>query len=294
MQGSRSPEGHVLGYRRTTASVATKAIKHTMEPIIVAPRETLPLYILSDLNVDVNRDWKECIQSDLDRTKSLRGATLDAVFVMAGNLCPLQEYDLFTESLNVLCKTYRHVVVVPGNKEFYNCGYDKALKMFRKACAETNAIGLCRNTAVIDSVQYVGTTLWTDRVDSEDDYYTMNDSKYSPDLTASYVQCIHKQDVDWLSSQLLEYSVVVTHHPPTRDLVHHLLHQPLSSRLYTDLPWLLYRTRMWICGNTHTSTPTPMKVKIHGCYCVVHPLVYGTENSMCKPYHMDFIPYQRA
>lgn len=54
------------------------------------------------------------------------------------------------------------VIFVPGNHEYDNQDFDAAHARLRAACDRLGLIWLERETAVLDGVRFVGTTLWTD------------------------------------------------------------------------------------------------------------------------------------
>jgi len=54
------------------------------------------------------------------------------------------------------------VILVPGNHEYDGQDWDQAHARLRRVCDELGMIWLERDTAVLDGVRFVGTTLWTD------------------------------------------------------------------------------------------------------------------------------------
>ncbi len=70
---------------------------------------------------------------------------------------------------------------------------------------------------------------------------------------------IHGDSTTWLTKKLFDEpfdgkTVVVTHHGPSRSCEHKMFgHSDLSGAFYSDLPNLVERADIWICGHSHSN-----------------------------------------
>lgn len=250
--------------------------------------------MLSDLHADQNSRWRSAFAADKRAVKCGRGCPLDVILVVAGDICPMVECDVFHEVCSHLTQIYSNVIMVPGNHEFYNCSREKAVLNFKSICSSFGIHALLRDSVRLKNHLFLGTTLWTNPVDSMDSKYCMNDQKYCPDHTLDFVRSEHQRDVDWLKTQDLRTGIVVTHHVPSYDLIHPIYRTPRydasSSYFYSDQSELLSKSRMWIFGHTHM----PMLQMVNGCYCVCNPLGYSSEVNSVRQVERFRIPPPRT
>lgn len=248
------------------------------------------IHILSDLHIDINKDWKNAFRSEHVKVVLGGGKPLPVTLVVAGDVCPLRNTALYTSCLKYLKYLYSEVVVVMGNHEYYHAGLDATSRRFQLACQETQVHGLEKSSAMIGGVRYVGTTLWTYPTDDTQMYCAgrLNDQKYCPNLTLDKIRSLHMENTAWLATQPLEEAVVISHHVPCKELIHPMYHAPsyskVSSYFVSDQGPLLERSRMWICGHSHK----PMRAIVKGCACICHPLGYrDSEEAAQFPLHIQ-------
>ena len=125
------------------------------------------------------------------------------------------------------------VIYVLGNHEYYGQIYPKLVRNLRSMAQGTNVHVLENNSVVIDSIMFMGCTLWTDfelfgnpRVAGYECQQVMNDFRkiriepnYSK-LRSIDAAVINKTSLKWLKDELTQpgadiKNVVVTHHAPT-------------------------------------------------------------------------------
>lgn len=185
------------------------------------------------------------------------------VLVLAGDIgYPLGEkYKTnYVDMLNLFKEKYKHVILVPGNHEYYCCkDYDRneAFESLRDICKTTDVTLLEKSSITIGDIKFLGTTLWS-AVDKPT-FKKMNDSNLVFNNHISYIE----EFVDsfrWLKQELLtetkEKKVVITHHLPTQRLIHYNYHSsPLNSGFATEILDLLNlkNVHLWICGHSHES-----------------------------------------
>jgi predicted phosphodiesterase len=197
--------------------------------------------------------------------------------ILAGDIGRVDIPGPFSDVLNHYKKMYKHVIMVPGNHEYYgaNFDFDATLDRTRKFVEKHGVIFLCRDTVNIDGITFVGATLWSDV--SDKDFALMNDSRYIFRLPENY-RSEHQKDVLWLENTLKDVktpTVVITHHLPTKKLVHKKFYSyPGGSGFYTEISHLAGpNVKLWVCGHTHER----METVVNGTTFSTNPLGYPWE-----------------
>lgn len=184
-------------------------------------------------------------------------------------------------------------IYVAGNHEFYNREYHSTLKQMRELAQDTKVRFLECDEVVIDDVQFLGTTLWTDynAVENISQYDAMkacqkliNDHqliRISPDglFTARHALELHAQSLKWLREKLNtldkdKKTVIVTHHGPSKICQHkNYPINALSAAFYSDLDELIGKTNVWISGHSHSN----LDVVVNGCHLISNQPGYPNE-----------------
>ena len=119
----------------------------------------MKIQLLSDLHLEAHPHFQPQPTAGAD------------VLVLAGDIGSYQEGGLLTDEDFGLARfsplpQYAGwpcpVIFVPGNHEYDNQDFDAAHARLRATCDRLGLIWLERETAVLDGVRFVGTTLWTD------------------------------------------------------------------------------------------------------------------------------------
>lgn len=117
------------------------------------------IQLLSDLHLEVHPQFQPEPAANAD------------VLVLAGDIGSYQEGSLLADDCFGLERfsplpQYAGwpcpVIFVPGNHEYDAQDWDEAHARLRRICDRLGLIWLERETAVLDGVRFVGTTLWTD------------------------------------------------------------------------------------------------------------------------------------
>lgn len=189
------------------------------------------------------------------------------------------------------------VLYVPGNHEYDALDMDEAHRDLRRACDRLGIRWLERETAVIDGVRFVGTTLWSDydalvpveapmteRLQRREKafraanfYLTKMDGQRRGTLfDAAAMRELALECQSWLRAELSRphegKTVVVTHFAPT-------LHSadpryglsPGTAGFCNALDELLPRADLWLHGHLHC----PTDVRVGRCRIVANPLGYA-------------------
>ena len=178
------------------------------------------------------------------------------VLILAGDI---HVGDNATEWLKIAMKRYEHVIYVLGNHEFYHRNMMKVRKWWQDTMEYHPNLWVLDNTrTVIDGVQFLGTTLWTDT-----EKWGLNDFhiiQYTDKkaFTPWHATMEHKFATEFLAEKLAEpgweKTVVVTHHAPIPECVHPKWRgHELNGLFHGNLNWLIneYQPVLWVHGHMH-------------------------------------------
>ncbi|MGP1628703.1 MAG: metallophosphoesterase [Giesbergeria sp.] len=200
------------------------------------------------------------------------------------------------------------VVFVPGNHEYDAQDFDAAHARLRATCERLGLVWLERETAVIQGVRFVGTTLWSDfdalaidaRVDDEvqrlhmrekafraANYYlrTTGCTRADTPLLAPEVRTQALACQQWLTDALCSpfdgATVAVTHFAPSlRSADPRYGLTPGTAGFCNALDALLPHAQLWLHGHLHTPIEyTAQGLRADGspwrCQVVANPLGYA-------------------
>lgn len=252
----------------------------------------MKIRIMSDLHLEV---------TDFEVTNS----TNADVLVLAGDILVSNKLRLenseegkkFRAFLETCSQQFNHTVYVAGNHEFYNGGrFYQGLDWLHKYCGVYPNVHFLEDELVeIDSVVFVGSTLWTDfnrydpltMMDAEgmmNDYRaTVNDRVGYRKLMAKDVAQRHSNSLGYIKTVLDDRKdktcVVVTHHSPSFQSVNpHYRGQGITNGLYhSDLDQFIIdrpQIKLWCHGHTHC----PMDYRIDNTRIVCNPRGYARYN----------------
>jgi Icc-related predicted phosphoesterase len=207
--------------------------------------------------------------------------------ILAGDIgCVMSKPDMLRGTLQFFKKRHKHVLMVPGNHEYYKSGFqfEAVNKRLAIMCEEEGVILLNRRTVSIDGVTFIGATLWSAIDDSG--AQGLNDFSY---VFASKLDYLEQfvDDYRFIKSELLKTLdspnkvVVVTHHLPTRRLIHPRFQgHPMNSAFYTNLVdiEMMHKIKYWFCGHTHEHG----KIKHGDTILTCNPMGYPGEMRFTK------------
>ena len=196
----------------------------------------------------------------------------------------------------------RPVIYVPGNHEFYH--HDLSLIAELKAQAPGHIHVLNDDHVVIDSVRFLGSTLWTDFAlfGEGERFYAMKTAgrgmtdfsiirnegrKFTPQDAAR----LHTASRGWLASKLAESfdgrTVVVTHHAPSSRSVHpRYARDQLTPAFASSLEMMMdgERAALWVHGHMHDA----FDYEICGTRVVCNPRGYAPRD-LNPDFRPDFV-----
>jgi predicted MPP superfamily phosphohydrolase len=217
------------------------------------------------------------------------------VLVLAGDICdPIEKSDIYIELLKEFKKTYKHIILVPGNHEYYKIkNYDRgsAYTKLKEICQISGTILLEKDSVIINRIKFIGTTLWSK---ADLSILTMladfgrvfrNVREYVEEHELSYEWLSHELD-DQTDSELYDQIVVITHHLPSFELNHPrfskygILNTAFSTDIISHLQ--VNKIKYWICGHTHESCVKNIKGIDGEVKCIINPLGYPKELKLTK------------
>jgi predicted phosphodiesterase len=204
----------------------------------------------------------------------------NTVLVLAGDICPGLGAKVWMEKEKI-AERFAHVIYVPGNHEFYN----KDMKEILERWVEPHTLGdnihfLHNGIKIIDGVNFIGTTLWTDF--EKRDYFVMQRCRQGINdfrcvtygghrFTVDKHVDLHDEAVEFLKKAFAETQgtrVVVTHFLPTFAAVHEkFAGSPINGFYATNLDYLIPEADVWIHGHTHEA----------------HDMMLGDTRVICNP-----------
>lgn len=216
------------------------------------------LWILSDLHLEATRGW------DLP-SRNARPAF--DVMIVAGDLVTRMERG----ARWLLARVTEPIIYVAGNHEFWGCDVDRTVEKARLVAAGTNLHILQNNAVVINSVLFVGATLWTNfelfgnrdlamrrAAEGMNDYHRIRKRRYVERLRPTDTLARHFESRDFIARATREArvdrTVVVTHHGCVRKAMKAGTETDILSAAYTsDCSDLLENVDLWVYGHTHES-----------------------------------------
>lgn len=232
----------------------------------------------SDLHIDSN-EYK-AIQNDAD------------VIVLAGDI---GEGEIGLHWARA--QFSQEIVYVLGNHEFYNAEIHACRQRLRTVAKQLGIHLLDNECIIIDNVEFIGTTLWTDYdlfgTPAESQHLASENlpdfSKIQIDvgngaekLRPEHTLTMHKASLKFLSEHFSEKTtrkrVVVTHHAPSLLLlsIKYITHY-LSPSYASHLEYLIRESEadVWIYGHTHYNA----KLDIGGTLVLSNQRGYSNDDS---------------
>lgn len=208
------------------------------------------------------------------------------VLILAGDIYSsyyIKEYYDYLNSIN----NVKHIVAVLGNHEFYGGEYNQLKEDYKKMFEEIpNATLLdIDKRFYYNDIEFIGCTMWTDFFNG-DPLEMLSFNQYMNDprqirfkdlhLSAHIVSSINQKEVDYLTNNISEDSVVVTHHGASLNSISEIYKSSNFNGSFTsDMEDLIIKTKpkYWIQGHTHKT----LKYKVRNTTVLCNPRGYPGE-----------------
>ena len=167
------------------------------------------IQLLSDLHIDHHRDYGKLFANKLDSTN------VD-VLVIAGDTVELRSINEVIPFYKIICDKYPLVLEVLGNHSFYNSSPAKVDEYRNELRNKFSNLHILDNEVyTINDQSFVGSTLWF-----PDNPTNVLHEKYMNDFIViknfkPWVYDKNKACVDFISDNLNEGDVLITHHMPS-------------------------------------------------------------------------------
>lgn len=210
------------------------------------------IQVASDLHFEFHMDKGEAF---------INGMTTKAdVLILAGDIC---HWKSFIETMRRLCSHYPHVILVPGNHEFYGSDIQKMRNVFRRAeAALPGALHILdRKIVTIGGQRFVGATLWF-KMDPYMEVLSngISDFRLIKRLREE-VSTQSVMDQKFIYQELQKGDILITHMATSRKSIHErFANEPLNSFFVCDIESFILdiQPRMAIHGHTHNTFSYPI------------------------------------
>lgn len=213
-----------------------------------------------------------------------------AWLVLAGDIFSGKHFDRLTEFLTICTDRFEKVLYVPGNHEAYGTSL-QAVDEYHDKLAFSNLW----HTGITDvkvftehpEFKFILGTFWADGGEHPLDTLAvqegMSDFKMIDNLDKRFcahdMQQLHRKQqqlFDIALSAGAKKNVCITHHLPSRELVHSRFKQwgdGINGGFASDSDHLVVKAYLWLFGHTHDRIDT----WLHGCKICCNPTGYVSE-----------------
>ena len=213
----------------------------------------MKLHILSDLHLE------------RDPSFELKNVNDSDILILAGDIGDPNSKE-YKDLIQSASKMYKYIFIIKGNHECYNYTIQETDGIINYICKEYNNVYyLNRSYIDIDNIRIIGTTLWSNIIDSQRENINIfiRDFQLIKNWSIDTYNLEHTKDIAFIKEQIEKSLndnkelVVVTHHPPTQLNTSNpeYNNSPLSSAYSSNLEYLLGNPiKLWIYGHTHYSS----------------------------------------
>ena len=199
--------------------------------------------------------YKQLVQSNVD------------LLVIAGDLgAPLDEFkrwkeQAYIDALTFFCNNYPHVLLIPGNHDFYHGSFDRFRRfasrlLLSNLTIQTSQFGLEEYKLNEDTMIYASTLWFKNRPSNSQCFGVMNDSRYIED-SLNQIHAVAKKQVEDLKKKVGPNDVVITHHAPTSSILSRYEPGYAAQQFYynEDAEKVIKnnKPKVWCFGHTHIS-----------------------------------------
>lgn len=215
--------------------------------------------------------------------------------ILAGDVCQSRQIFSLLPVFKRISETWKTVLYVPGNHEFYNGSIDKnvngSVAVLKEYLRDFRNIHVMDNEFIdIENITFIGSTLWSDLSKSDvkcimDSQSQMNDYeliyKKFKKVTAIDTLKLFRKNVKFiketLSRIITDKIVVITHHAPSLKSISPKFHNsPINGAFVSDLEYIITsddRIKLWCHGHTHFDKD----YYVEQCRIICHPKGYNQE-----------------
>ncbi len=247
----------------------------------------MKIRLISDLHLEFYPNpfklWKKL---NFDKVEN----KADEILILAGDIgYPLnqdqKESQSYVELLSLFKSQWDHIILVPGNHEYYNLkghSFSYVDQVMSSMCNRLGIHFLQKGSCTLQGITFFGCTLWSNI--SLLGFHGMNDQRLFNFDVSEYL-AIHQDHSQWLQEQISQCTspcVAVTHHLPSFEMVHPRFLGKDNTPYATSLDTFIQKQttlRLWCCGHTHERA----SAMIGNTLVYANPFGYPQETRETKP-----------
>jgi len=222
----------------------------------------LTVYAISDIHTEFYKSAKEIFD-----IIPWQPATH---LVLAGDIGVVSYNSRVYTDFLIMCKNkYKNIVLIPGNHEYYGCGYDRdGVEMtLMDICNKTGVHYIHKRNVVIDGIRFIGHTMWS--MIEKHACASINDFAQQVFRSRGEYLSAHIEGYQFIKSETSrlegdEPTIIVTHHLPSMKLIHpkykdSTINSAFASDMLSSIDIenrksenkSIKNIKYWFCGHTH-------------------------------------------
>lgn len=240
----------------------------------------MKLHIASDLHLDINQDIATIFHRGTIPNSIINCTNKQkTVLILCGDICdPIHWKGL----LDILSPQWFHIILVPGNHEFYGYTVAAALDLMQSTAVDFNNVSvLNQQTVILDNIKFCGAVGWAPARQLPGIEKYVEDFRCIQRFNVTRCQELHDQFLEWITLELStptkQKKVLITHFGQySVPVPKRFWGNPFNRYFITGALDLveLELPDFIIFGHTHSSTNRRFgKVPV-----LCNPRGYGTEN----------------
>ncbi len=231
----------------------------------------MKIKLISDLHVDCQKDKGVSLIRDI----SCKDHDL---LVVAGDLCEVNDLDLFDDTWEMLSLKFKKILYVPGNHEYWKQNpwvvdetIDEVLEQYGNVARLK--VG---ESHLIDGRRFIGGTMWFRDTGQVYEQKNFSDFMMIPNFR-SYVFKENEKFIEMFTNgKAQKNDIVVTHHMPSVQLVDKIYAgDPVNQFFYCEMMDHIQRVKpvAWLYGHTHRQSNR----MLNNTWFVCNPFGYPME-----------------
>lgn len=242
-------------------------------------KENRCIFAISDIHTEFYSSAKDIFDS-------IKWSTASHL-VLAGDIGVIVTHvNIYKEFLIMCKKKYKNIVLIPGNHEYYHCTGNRTQieQTIKDICDEIGINYIHGKNVVIDGIRFIGHTLWSiieSNACSQIADFSHGVFNSQIEYVGAFIDGFNFiQSEIYKSMDCSEPIVIVTHHLPSKKLIHPKFSKygSLNSAFATDVLSTLVGIQIvkyWFCGHTHEFAD----MQIYNTQIIVNPYGYPSEQS---------------
>lgn len=218
----------------------------------------MKIRLFSDLHTEF---WKNNIKQNLNKFVTYSKFDLETVAIIPGDCVCFKYQEDCIEFFEILSQRFKLVLYVPGNHFYYNTNiFGSQINMN----LPENVKILNNEFLDFEGYRFLGSTLWIELKNPLNAFNVQNNlndfhvikTNSNKIINVKDVQRQFVESVDFLISNIIPNSIVITHHAPSNNSIHlKYKHSKLNDGFASSLEYLILGSQplFWFHGHIHDS-----------------------------------------